>query len=75
MQNPPRVLRREPARHLTDYDVRINRELMDEIDGPMLLHGLQEMDGRPLALPKRRADYPSKERLAERFDAAPSPPG
>ncbi len=51
-----------------DYDVRINRELMTEVDGPMLRYGLQEMDGRPLALPKRRADYPSKERLAERFD-------
>jgi putative restriction endonuclease len=50
-----------------DYDVRINRDLMAEIDGPMLRHGLQEMDRRPLALPKRRADYPSKERLAERF--------
>jgi putative restriction endonuclease len=51
-----------------DYVVRINSELMDEIDGPMLQHGLQEMDGRGLTLPKRRVDRPSKERLAERFD-------
>lgn len=51
-----------------DYVVRINRELMDEIDGPMLRHGLQEMDGRGLTLPKRRVDRPAKERLAERFD-------
>lgn len=51
-----------------DYSVRINRDLMDEIDGPMLRHGLQEMDGRQLTLPKRRADRPSKDRLAERFD-------
>jgi len=51
-----------------DYVVCINSELMDEIDGPMLLHGLQEMNGRGLTLPKRRADRPSKERLAERFD-------
>lgn len=51
-----------------DYVVRINSELMDETDGPMLLHGLQEMDGRALTLPKRRADKPSKERLAERFE-------
>lgn len=51
-----------------DYVVRINSELMDETDGPMLRHGLQEMDGRGLTLPQRRADRPSKERLAERFD-------
>jgi putative restriction endonuclease len=51
-----------------DYVVHINSELMDETDGPMLLHGLQEMNGRGLTLPKRRADRPSKERLAERFE-------
>ncbi|MCV7329900.1 HNH endonuclease [Mycobacterium cookii] len=51
-----------------DYVVRINGELMEETDGPMLLHGLQEMDGRGLTLPKRRADRPSKDRLAERFE-------
>jgi putative restriction endonuclease len=51
-----------------DYTVRINQDLMDEIDGPMLRHGLQEMDGRAINLPKRQADRPSKDRLAERFD-------
>ncbi|WP_319453603.1 MULTISPECIES: HNH endonuclease [unclassified Mycobacterium] len=50
-----------------DYVVRINGDLMDEIDGPMLRHGLQEMDGRAINLPKRHVDRPSKERLAERF--------
>ncbi len=51
-----------------DYVVRIKRELMDETDGPMLLHGLQEMDGRGLTVPKRRAEKPSRDRLAERFE-------
>jgi putative restriction endonuclease len=51
-----------------DYLVEINRALMDEVDGPMLRHGLQEMDGRPIILPTRRSDRPSKDRLAERFD-------
>jgi putative restriction endonuclease len=51
-----------------DYIVRINGDLMDEIDGPMLRHGLQEMDGRAINLPKRRADHPSRDRLAERFN-------
>lgn len=51
-----------------DYVVRINSSLMEESDGPMLRHGLQEMDGRPLALPPKAADRPSQERLAKRFD-------
>lgn len=51
-----------------DYVVRINRELMEEVDGPMLRHGLQDMNGRPLTLPKRRTDQPDKARLAERFN-------
>lgn len=50
-----------------DYRVTINRELMEEVDGPMLQHGLQEMDGRALTLPRHRADRPSKERLDERY--------
>ncbi|HEX7322008.1 MAG TPA: HNH endonuclease [Mycobacterium sp.] len=51
-----------------DYLVRINRGLMEEIDGPMLRHGLQEMDGHHITLPNRLGDRPSKDRLAERFD-------
>ncbi|SKW66833.1 Uncharacterised protein [Mycobacteroides abscessus subsp. massiliense] len=51
-----------------DYTVSINRELMEENDGPMLKHGLQETDGRTLSLPPRRADLPCKDRLAERFE-------
>jgi len=51
-----------------DYVVHINRALMDEIDGPMLRYGLQEMDGRLLTLPARASDQPAADRLAERFD-------
>ena len=50
-----------------DYTVRINRELMAEVDGPMLRRGLQEMDGRAITLPGRRDDRPDRDRLAERF--------
>lgn len=50
-----------------DYVVEINHELMEEIDGPMLRHGLQEMNGRRLELPGRRLDWPDRERLAARF--------
>ena len=51
-----------------DYTVAINRELLEETDGPMLLHGLQEMNGRKIALPSVRAQRPDRERLAQRYD-------
>lgn len=50
-----------------DYEIRINADLLSEVDGPMLKHGLQEMHGQQLILPKRVADRPARDRLAERF--------
>ncbi|WP_030512970.1 HNH endonuclease [Nocardia sp. NRRL WC-3656] len=52
-----------------DYLVHINSDLLNETDGPMLKHGLQEMHRRPLTVPAHRDERPSKERLAERFAA------
>ncbi|AWB94146.1 HNH endonuclease [Aeromicrobium chenweiae] len=51
-----------------DYTVHVNRDLLEEVDGPMLKHGIQEMDKRPLTIPARRADQPDRERLATRYD-------
>lgn len=50
-----------------DHEVRINAELLDEVDGPMLRHGLQEMHGSVITLPKLRAERPSRDALAARF--------
>lgn len=50
-----------------DYQVHINAELLLEKDGPMLKHGLQEMHGCQLEVPKQRAKQPSRDNLAERF--------
>jgi putative restriction endonuclease len=50
-----------------DYEVRIDRDLLDEIDGPMLRHGLQDMHGRILHVPSRPNERPSREALASRF--------
>ena len=52
-----------------DYGVRINADLLTEVDGPMLKHGLQEMHGRTLTVPERRTDRPSRELLAHRWEA------
>jgi putative restriction endonuclease len=51
-----------------DYTVHIDSELLDEVDGPMLRHGLQEMHGRSLILPIKRNERPDRERLSARFE-------
>lgn len=51
-----------------DYEVRINTEVLHEVDGPMLRHGIQEFHGRRLmVLPERRAQRPDRLLLEERF--------
>ena len=56
-----------------DYTVHVRRDVREESDGPMLLHGLQELHESRVVLPNRRADRPDRDRLAwryERFRAA-----
>lgn len=51
-----------------DYVIEIHHRLLDEIDGPMLRHGLQEHHGRRLMqVPARRAERPDPDRLMERY--------
>lgn len=51
-----------------DFTVHLNRQLLEEVDGPMLKHGLQEMHGRRLELPASRNDWPDRDRLSLRWD-------
>lgn len=51
-----------------DFIVKINEQILLEIDGPMLKHGIQEMHGRSLHLPKMQAEQPSRDNLAFRFE-------
>lgn len=50
-----------------DYQVHINVALLEEVDGPMLKHGLQEMHGQRIVTPTRAPDRPDRERLDIRF--------
>lgn len=51
-----------------DYVVEIHQRLLDEIDGPMLRHGLQGHHGEPLRqLPLARAERPDADRLEQRY--------
>ena len=51
-----------------DYFVRVNPEIMLEVDGPMLRYGIQEMNGRELRVPTRPRDRPDRDALAVRFE-------
>lgn len=51
-----------------DYVIEVRADILEEIDGPMLKHGLQEMNSLPLALPRRRADRPDRDLVEERYE-------
>jgi putative restriction endonuclease len=51
-----------------DFVVEIHQRLLDEIDGPMLMHGLQGHHGERLRqLPSARAERPDTDRLQTRY--------
>jgi putative restriction endonuclease len=53
-----------------DYVVEIHHRLLEEIDGPMLRHGLQQHHGKPLMMtPARRSECPDAGRLAIRYES------
>jgi putative restriction endonuclease len=51
-----------------DLQVEVNASVLDEVDGPMLRHGLQEMHGTKIALPRKRQQRPERERLAWKYE-------
>ena len=50
-----------------DRTVHSNRELLTEINVPVLKQGFQEMHGTRLRLPRQRRMYPDRLFLEERF--------
>lgn len=57
-----------------DLVIQVRRDVLDEIDGPMLRHGLQDLHGRPLlVVPRRPADRPNAEFLGQRYHLFQAP--
>jgi putative restriction endonuclease len=52
-----------------DYVVQVRPDVLLEVDGPMLKHGIQDVHGWNLELPKRINERPDRELLAERYAA------
>lgn len=50
-----------------DYKVHVNSDLLAEKDGPMLKHGIQEMNGRQIIVPRKLNEKPNLEALDFRF--------
>lgn len=50
-----------------DARVHVRRDILEEVDGPMLRHGLQEAHGSQLILPRDAGSRPNRNFLAERF--------
>jgi len=50
------------------YVIAIRSDVLEEIDGPMLLHGLQEMNKKSILVPASSRLKPNKDYLAERFE-------
>jgi putative restriction endonuclease len=52
-----------------DLLIEVREDILHETDGPMLRHGLQEMAGARLTVPRVKASQPDKLALEERFEA------
>lgn len=51
-----------------DYVIEIRTDILEEVDGPMLRHGLQGFQNARLELPKEPWSRPDATKLAERFE-------
>ena len=51
-----------------DRTVHIRTDVLEETDGPMLKHGLQEMHGSLIVVPRDARLQPKRDYLAERFE-------
>ena len=57
-----------------DYKAEIRLDVLREIDGPMLKHGIQEMHGTKLFIPRAENKKPNKELVARRYEEFKSTP-
>jgi putative restriction endonuclease len=51
-----------------DYKIHVKIDLLEEIDGPMLQHGIKELHKQTIILPRSKVHHPSKNNLAIRFE-------
>ena len=50
-----------------DFKIEIRVDVLKEVDGPMLVHGIQEFQGKAIHVPKDPLQRPNVDHLEERF--------
>jgi putative restriction endonuclease len=50
-----------------DYQIKVRKDILEEIDGPMLKYGIQFLENGKMILPKIKNNWPDRERLEMRF--------
>ena len=54
---------------VTPYDViQVRTDILEEADGPILRHGIQEFEGVESALPREQGRWPDRDALAWKDD-------
>jgi putative restriction endonuclease len=51
-----------------DYQIEVRRDVLEESDGPMLIHGLQGFHGKPIRVPARQHLRPDAQLLGIRYE-------
>lgn len=51
-----------------DYIIEVNQEVLKETDGPMLKHGIQELNNQRIILPKDENSWPDRNRLSIKYE-------
>jgi putative restriction endonuclease len=51
-----------------DYKIKIRKDILNEIDGPMLKYGIQSLENQKIILPSSVKNWPDKEKLEYRFE-------
>jgi putative restriction endonuclease len=50
-----------------DYVIEVKRSILEETDGPMLVVGLQQIQGQQIQLPRNESQRPDRDRLDYRY--------
>ncbi len=51
-----------------DFRIEVRQDILEEVDGPMLKYGLQEMNHKAILLPRSASNRPDKEFIRERYE-------
>jgi putative restriction endonuclease len=46
-----------------NYEIKVRKDILEEKDGPMLIHGLKDLHNKSILLPSKIIHWPDKDRL------------